>query len=234
MPVAIDMGFPTLILPLSDTVTLSGLFDSCGSLNLGWMPFHLNVMEKYPELVAEFRYFDGSQPFEPVHLSGAVLDPTSVSPDHGKLTALIRYRTNFVLPDNTAFTISFALGPDVAANTIIGLPFHRSLKFITDYDAFTAHSKLLNHTFQLSCSSSERGLPPGSAFDHTAFLQEFLTAQKCSFRTSQRPTSPHLNTAALANDATCTKATDDMSQGFLRRTILPTPAVATVNTTVQL
>jgi len=235
MPVAIDMGLPTITIPMSSTVSLSGLFDSCGSLNLGWLPYHLFLMSKCPELVNEFRYYDGYHPFQPIHLSGAVCDPNQPISDCGKLTALIRYKTDLKEPDGTPITLSFALGPDVSANTIIGLPFLRQLKFITDYDEYTAFSKVLQQTFQLTCNGGDRCMPDAaSGFDAKAFLNSHLSSTKSSFPTSHSPAASSLMDPTIATVNPPSAGFDDMSQGFLRRYLCPSvPPQASQSAIVQ-
>jgi hypothetical protein len=232
MPVAIDMGFPTITLPLSDSIGLTGLFDSCGSLNLGWLPFHLYILSQHPELVAEFRYYDGIHPFEPIQLSGAVLDPNQSLSECGKLIALIRYKTTLCTPTGSAVHISFALGPDVSANTIIGLPFLRALKFVTDYETFTARSKVLSQDFPLTCSPNDRGLPASASnFDPDAFLRTYTSPEKCRIPTSHSPTSPELVSTDAPSPSPPSIAVDDTSHGFLRRTLLFTPPTDAPQTT---
>ena len=122
MPIAIDNGFPNITIdlgPPSASFELAGLFDTCGSLNTGYLPFHAWIASIHPSAVAEFRYFNGHAPFEPVRLEGAVTDlaSTATKPDHGLLTAIIRYKTSYIDSDGRPITLSFALAA------------HRSLQF---------------------------------------------------------------------------------------------------------
>jgi hypothetical protein len=103
--------------------SICGLMDACGALNTGYLPFHLWLKSERPDVVAEFISFDDANPFGPIKLGGAIGDPADfVSSDHRNLTAVTRCCTPHIDASNSPIALSFALGPYVTVNTILGLP----------------------------------------------------------------------------------------------------------------
>ena len=217
MPIAIDNGLPYLTFNLGADPdadpSLSGLMDTCAALNTGYLLFHLWLKSERPYLVAEFITFDDSNPFEPVKLGGAIRDPSNFdATDHGNLTAVIRYYTPYHDTSGAPITISFALGPDVTVNTIFGLPMLCSLDAVISLGSNSMHSHALNVDFPLTRAAATFGLPPGCAFDSAAASRNHVST--CNLQPSPvEPSSP--TTPSLAT------ATDDMSLGFLKRTVPP-------------
>ena len=206
MPIAIDNGFPSLTLSIGssngDSVELTGLLDTCGSLNTGLDKFHFYIASKYPDLVDDLRHFNASDPFEPIKLEGAVTNPDSFDASaHGLLTAVIRYRTSYRTTDDSAVFISFALGPNVSVNTIIGLPSLSAFRMNIDLHSFTAYSPVINRSFELARSCGRLGLPDNTKFT-IPDLQQLHESRPQSI-------SPSL------------VAIDDHSQGYFRRSVVP-------------
>ena len=221
MPIAIDNGFPYLTVDLGDsqsTVSLSGLFDTCGSLNTGYLPFHAWIASQHPHIVDDFCYSDGTAPFDPVKLEGAVsAHDSGVKSTHGLLTALVRYKTPYVDDTGSPISLSFALGNDVATNTIFGLPTITALGFLFDAANLTAYSRCLNTTFPLTKSAGTLGFPDNISFDpavhrriHEAGLVSAPSHLSIPFDTADTTRIP----PRLISE-------DDCSQGYLRRTITP-------------
>ena len=220
MPITIDNGFPNITINLgqqADSFELVGLFDTCGSLNTGYLPFHAWIASMHPSAVAEFRYYNGNDPFAPVKLEGAVTDPTgTTNSNHGLLTAVIRYKTAYVDSDGSPITLSFALGDDVSTNTIFGLPTITALQFVVDMTNMVAFSRCLNRTFHLVKSSGNLGLPKDVTFDTAAYR----TLYDASLAVS--PTT--LNTWASTGASPIPPpghlaGVDDTSNGYLRRSV---------------
>jgi len=234
MPIRIDMGLPTITFRLGidhkenmpskvppPDVLLDALFDSCGSLNAGQLDYHLWLISKRPDIVKELRYFDGHQPFDPLCLEGVITDPSELqNTSHGRLTALVRYKTPYRDTNKMPISLSFALGKDVSTNTIIGLPTLRGLEFQTDFTSFTAYSNILKLPFKLKPTAGKLGLPPGIAFDAAAYRKHYddqLAAQRL------RGPSTVLRVIAHEQDffgPTRIRSYDDTSDGFLRRSLI--------------
>jgi len=223
MPIAIDNGLPHIEFDIgtstTDDPTLVGLMDTCGALNTGYLPFHLWLKSLRPDIVAEFISFDDANPFEPIKLGGAIRDPTEfVSTDHGNLTAVIRYYTPYTDISGSPIHLSFALGPDVTVNTIFGLPLLCDLDAIISLRSNSMHSRSLNHDFPITRAAANFGLPPGCLFDPAA-------ASRNHASTSGLPSSSAAASAFAAaspDTAPLATATDDLSLGFLQRTVRPT------------
>jgi len=133
MPIDSQNELPHVRFPIGtteDIVTIIGLYDTGAALNTGLLSYHKLIMKKQPELVAEYEEFNGSNPFDPIKLCGAITNPEMYDEQqHGVLTAVIRYRTPFVFSGSkTPVTLSIALGKDVTVDTIFGLPFIASLE----------------------------------------------------------------------------------------------------------
>jgi hypothetical protein len=217
MPITIDNGLLNSAVDLgtgqkhngtNPTPELLALLDTCGSLNTGYLPFHLWIRSLHPDTVAAFRSFDNDDPFEPVKLLGAITDPTTFDSSlHGTLTALIRYHTPYTDLAGNPVLLSFALGNDVSTNTIIGLPTIDAFDFLIDVRNNTAHSRSCDLTFPIICQSSNLGLPPG-----IDFCPEDI--KRCSTATTTAPTT---NSPTTIFPSTSSMGVDDYSQGYLRR-----------------
>ena len=218
MPVNIDNGFPNLALDLGNDrgrIELTGLFDTCGSLNTGYLPFHVWIASQYPETVESLRFFNSNDPFEPIKLEGAVSDPADYDASrHGLLTAVIRYKTPYVTINGERVSMSVALGADVSTNTIFGLPTLSAFEFLLNLKTLTATSPSVNESFQLTRSAGTLGLPDGVSFNLEDLRRQFEAAKIAEPRPSQYDSD--LVTAAEENPSV---GVDDFSLGYLRRSI---------------
>ena len=208
MPIAIDNGLPHLTLDLASNPktdpSLCGLMDTCGALNTGWLPFHLWLKSERPDLVAEYVSFDDVNPFEPIKLGGAIRDPEDfASADHGNLTAVIRYFTPYVDRNDNGITLSFALGPDVTVNTIFGLPLLCDFEATICLPTNSLRSPVTNTSFLITRAAATFGLPSNCTFDPAVAA----VLPNHSLSSSSVPT------------LRLTTASDDISDGFLCRTI---------------
>lgn len=220
MPIAIDNGLPHITFELGaapSLVELCGLMDTCGALNTGYLLFHLWLKSERPDLVAEFISFDDSNPFEPIKLGGAIRDPSDfVAADHGNLTAVIRCYTPCVDTSGTPITISFALGSDVTVNTIFGLPMLCDLDSIISLRSNSMHSRTLNRDFPITRAAAVFGLPSDCTFDPAAAARTHA-ASLCGL---PPPAPASIPVSGLPISVLAT-ATDDLSLGFLQRTVHP-------------
>ena len=94
---------------------------SCATMNTGNLHVHQRLVAAHPHLVGEYIEYNKSNPFQPLQLSCVVKDLESVDSIHGKLITIVRYWLRYQV-DNRFINLSFGLGSDVAANSIIGLP----------------------------------------------------------------------------------------------------------------
>jgi len=133
MPIDSQNELPHLRFPVGqdeESVSITGLYDTGAALTTGLLSYHNYIMERQPNAVAEYEEFDGSNPFDPIKLCGAITNPNQYDQaQHGILTAVIRYRTPFVHADSgKPVLLSVALGKDVTVDTIFGIPFISSLQ----------------------------------------------------------------------------------------------------------
>ena len=181
MPVNIDNGFPNLTLSLGaqgSHVELTGLFDTCGSLNTGHLSFHLYIAAQNPEVVHSLRFFNSDDPFEPIKLEGAVSDPTDYDASrHGLLTAVIQYKTPYMTTKGHQISLSIALGSEVSTNTIFGLPTLSAFEFHLDMKTLSAFSPTVHETFQLTRAAGSLGLPAGAQFDLDDLRRQYEAAK---------------------------------------------------------
>ena len=106
-----------------DAMSLSFLYDTGAAINTGYLPYHKKIINECPQIVESYEEFNGSNPFEPIKLVGAITDPDVYDKDqHGVLSAVVRYKTPYFLRSGKAFILCFALGSDMSVNSIFGLP----------------------------------------------------------------------------------------------------------------
>ena len=78
-------------------------------------------MKKYPHLVADYIQYDNNKLSQPLQLQCAVNTLEVTESIHGKLTSIVRYWLWYKNGD-TSVVLYFGLEPDVAVNSIIGIP----------------------------------------------------------------------------------------------------------------
>ena len=73
-----------------EVIGLSLLFDTGAALNTGYLPYHAGIIKRHPDIAAKCEYFDGDNPFEPIKLCGAIINPSDYdSENHGVLSAKV-------------------------------------------------------------------------------------------------------------------------------------------------
>jgi hypothetical protein len=220
MPINIDNGFPNLALDIGASqglVTLAGLFDTCGSLNTGYLPFHMYVASQHPDAVESLRFFNSDDPFEPIKLEGAVSDPADYdASQHGLLTAVILYNTPYKTKAGHSISVSIALGTEVSTNTIFGLPTLSAFEFLVDLKTLIAFSPIVKTEFQLTRSPGRLGLPSNAQFDVDDLRRQYEAA-RVGLRVNSGANAP---TDAIIPAARPTVGVDDFSQGYLKRYVI--------------
>jgi hypothetical protein len=190
--------------------------DTCGALNTGYLLFHLWLMPERPDLVAEFISFDDANPFEPVKLGGAIYDPADFdSSTRGNLTAVIRHCTPHIDNSGSPIALSFALGADITVNAIFGLPVLCDLDSVISLCTNSLHRRALSIGFPIIRASATFGLPPGCQFDAATAARIHSSARALEPPLASLDSPPSIPSAAL------TMAVNDMSLGFLQRSIHP-------------
>ena len=218
MPISIDNGLPVINYHVgsarSDENMIGALYDTGGSLNSGFLPFHLLIACNHPEWVAELIFFDGDNPFDPVKLQGALTDPKDYDASrHGLLTGLIRYKTPYRDTNGGRVYLSFALGNEVSTNALIGWATIRPQRMIADFGKMEVTSPVIREVFKLRDDGANLGLPHGVVFDPAEFQRRYQ---------ANRVASLPLGTDSIENIPPMPKvgAIDDYSRGYLRRTVI--------------
>ena len=131
MPISSNNELPHIAFPIgkkTGVATVTALYDTGGALNTGNIYLHNLIKENSPEVVATYEEFDGANPFEPMKLCGALMDPSDYDEKkHGILSAVIGYHTPFQTSTGKAVVFRVALGIDMSVDTIIGIPFIHEL-----------------------------------------------------------------------------------------------------------
>ena len=225
MPLDIDNGLPGILLRLgtdnqSDTCFLCHI-DSCAAMNTGNLLLHQFIITTHPSIVAEYIQYDDSEPFDPIQLQCAVNELDKITEEHGKLTAIVRYRTPYTYADGKPVLVSFGLGADVAVRSIIGVPTLRSWKASIDFGSNKLICPGLQRRFHLEYELARQGLPQGAVFNS----QDFQRPQSATVATVHL--SEHDITAmtdgsrhdhASTIQPRCT-ILDDTSNGYLQRQV---------------
>ena len=99
------------------------LSDTGAALNTGFLICHENIWKKHPYVVARYERFDGDNSFDPIKLHRAINNPKGYDEsNHGLLSDVIKYYTQYKYSDGTTFPLTLALGVGMAVNSILGLP----------------------------------------------------------------------------------------------------------------
>ena len=237
MPLDLDNGLPGILARFGSNehneVNFICLINTC-AMNTGNLQVHQWLMTTYPEIVAEYIQFDDSDPFQPLQLECAVSDLSAVEDNHGKLTAIVRYWTQYKHEDGKRVVLSFGLGPDVNVNSIIGMPTIRqwgmNICFLTS--VITAHQ--LKVRFSTHFERSKTGLPNGISFKTDDFIRPgnvnsntpatvLITNVHADLNVNEERLSSAITDHCgdgIATIGNSTTITDDTSSGFLKRTVL--------------
>ena len=106
--------FLHLGIPEDDENRMQMLVDTGAAMNTGGLTYHLWVMSQCPDIVEDY---------DVVHLLAALdLRGVPTNDDHGQMTAVIRYKTPYIVNDKAPFILSCALGNDVSLRCVFGLP----------------------------------------------------------------------------------------------------------------
>ena len=164
MPIQVNNNLPTAYFRLASAnlepcIDLGCLIDTCAGLNSGSLDFHIHIRDTYPQCVVAFEQFDDVNPFQPVKLGGAITSQYDEA-DHGRLTAVITYRTDIINPmTGQPMTIKFALGSDVSVNSLFGAPTLRDLNAVVDIGNSILLLRRVQRTFPLTWSEPKHGVP---------------------------------------------------------------------------
>ena len=199
MPITSRNELPHIRFPIGNAISdgsLHNLFDTGAALNTGLLSYHQSLKKIRPELIDSYEEFNGTNPFDPIKLCGALKDTSEYSTaTHGILSAVIRYKTPFVV-NGRAITIAYALGKDVSVNSILGIPTITELQL--EYKFLPcAHitSSVLKRVFQVEYNE--------------AVCSETLTHANIGQAQSNRSSIRNLNASGLTMPVTIADGIDD-------------------------
>ena len=207
MPITSHNELPHIRFPVGsndEDGSLLNLFDTGAALNTGQLSYHMALKKMRPDLIASYEEFNGTNPFEPIKLCGAIQDPSTYSTErHGILSAVIRYKTPFVI-NGRAITLDFALGKDVSVNSILGFPSITELQLVMQFRPWPhVSSPILERVFKVEFREAACGFMAEQ--DATSDLPSMSVTLGKSTESSNNVTSPPLksyNVDQNVNDTT--------------------------------
>ena len=127
MPIGINNSLHSVSLILGilevEENKMSMLVDTGAAMNTGNFDFHMWVMLQCPDIVDGFWECGKDTTYDVVHLLTS-LDLKDINTDstHGQMTAVIQYKTPYIVAGKGPFILSFALGNDVSLRSVLVLP----------------------------------------------------------------------------------------------------------------
>ena len=207
MPLAVDNNLPSISLRFGtnddDEINFRYHLDSCAAMNTGNMLLHMWLMTKYPQAVVSFERCDDPNAFVPLALDTAIPSADKALLVN-QLSAVVVYRTRYLLPDGKHATIAFGLGESISVNAIVGIPTWKSWGLTLDLVNNIASSAALHLSFPISFTNASTGLPPGIQFTSADFVRPSpVLPPKPSSSTPSPPTVAQTptNEASLQNTA---------------------------------
>ena len=171
MPLDLDNGLPVICLQFGRSAKQEISFgchvDTCAAMNTGNLLVHKWIMTSFPHIVAEYLEYNDTESFNPIQLLCAVEDEqrnNSRDDNKGKLTAIVRYWTQYKNKDGSREVISFGLGEDIAANSLLGLPTLKRWKALIDLEDESLIARSIQTTFKMESKPSKPGLPANVTF----------------------------------------------------------------------
>jgi len=203
IPCLVENRLPNINLDIGrvfDDLCITVLYDSCGAISTGYLRYHLWVASQYPETVASLEYFNDSLPFEPVMLGGAITATTGTPAHHGMLSAVIAYHTPYTFLDGSEFLLTFALGNEVAVNSLFGWADIRRLATTLNTATNSVTSTAIRATFDVIMREPDFDLPAGTDFHLTIhnFDRSVITSHKRA--QANNPTPVLVNLAPQRTD----------------------------------
>ena len=126
MPISINNSLPTIHLTtgliVDEENKMRMLVGTGAAMNTGNLDYHKWVMPQCPSMVAEYLECGTGTKYDVVQLLTALhLKGTHQPVNHGSITAIIRYRTLYLIHNTSSLILSFDLGKDVVLRSARGI-----------------------------------------------------------------------------------------------------------------
>ena len=154
-PFKIAYKLPFIAFPIGDgrtsddTATLSGLLDTGGCCNMGWLGYHKVIAEQCPQLVEEFIELE-EEKYETINIGGLK--------DGVTITHMIRYAIPFTDKGEQCY-LTLGLTKDLPIDTLYGLGFQQDTKMKIDLGSKRVESAMLQASFKLTFKEPRRTNP---------------------------------------------------------------------------
>ena len=141
--------------------------DTGDAINTGNFDFHMWVMSQCLDIVDGFLQCGKDTAYDVVHLLAALnLKDINTDATHRQMTAVIRYKTPYIVANMGTFILSFALENDVSLRSILGLPMHLAMEADINLVKSLLSCIELNRDFPLELQPPGKGLPEGTSLNH--------------------------------------------------------------------
>ena len=141
------------------------------TIDSGNITYHLWAISECSEIMGEFIQCGTYILFDIVHLlSDLDLDSNHQPLDHGKMTAVIRYRTPYFINKRDPLFIYSALGNDVFLRCILRFPTLLVLGGLVDLVKWEFVYSESNGTFPFTLDPPSKGLPESIVFDNITYI----------------------------------------------------------------
>jgi hypothetical protein len=146
---------PFMIFPIGDgatsedTATLSGLADTGGCCNMGWLPYHKEIARRYPHLVHEFVNLKEKR-YENINIGGL---QGGVA-----LTHMIKYYIPYTDRGGTCI-LTLGLTDDLPLDTLFGVNFQTEAKMQIDLASRKIWSGYFQDSFDIEFKEPKRTDP---------------------------------------------------------------------------
>jgi hypothetical protein len=129
-----------------DCATLSGLADTGGCCNMGWLPYHREISQRYPHLVHEFVDLEEKR-YENINIGGL---QGGVA-----LTHMIKYLIPYTDRGGTC-VLTLGLTEDLPLDTLFGVNFQTEAKMQIDLAGRKVWSGYFQDSFDLEFREPKR------------------------------------------------------------------------------
>jgi hypothetical protein len=174
-PFKIAYKLPFILFPIGDgrtsedTATLTGLLDTGGCCNMGWLQYHKTIAEQYPQLVEQFVSLEEEQ-YETINIGGLKEGVT--------ITHMIQYAIPFTDKSEQCYVMLLGLTDDLPIDTLYGLGFQQDTKMKIDLARKRVESALFQATFPMTFKESRRTNPDNVRSEERNTPKSLLTTDE--------------------------------------------------------